>query len=348
MSFKGFRRESLFPALVLISVIMTACHETKTDLPDGLYARFDTSKGDILVELFPDKAPLTVMNFVGLAEGTLDFASKKGPFYDNLTFHRVVEDFVIQGGDPEGTGRGGPGYQFFNETSPDLVFDVPGYLAMANAGPDTNGSQFFITRVPAENLNGNYSIFGKVIEGQDVVEATEQGDIMKKVSILRVGSKASAYKASAADFKKIEKDIAESRAAAETQAKEKVIKEITSRWPNAVMDEETGIFSVIRTEGTGASPKPGAKVTVHYTGTFLDNTQFDSSRDRDKPFDFLVGNRQVIPGWDFSLLRMKKGERRIIIIPPEMGYGKRGYPPVIPANSWLVFDVELLDFKDPK
>ncbi len=346
MSFTGFRQKSLFPALALILIIMTACNGNKTDLPDGLYADFSTSRGDIIVELFPDKAPLTVTNFVGLAEGTLDFANKNGAFYDGLTFHRVIDDFMIQGGDPEGTGRGGPGYRFADETDNGLVFDEPGYLAMANAGPDTNGSQFFITRVPTDWLNGKHTIFGKVVEGQDVVEAMEQGDKIKSLKILRVGSEASAYKASSTTFRELDSAITARKKAAEEEAQKVVLNTIASRWPNAVQDEETGIFSVIRSEGTGAKPSPGANITVHYTGTFMDTKQFDSSRDRGEPFSFILGGRQVIPGWDYIFQQMKKGERRIIILPPEMAYGKQGYPPVIPPNSWLVFDVELLDFQD--
>ncbi len=346
MSLTSFRQRSLFPALALIFIVMTACNGNKTELPDGLYADFSTTRGDIIVELFPDKAPLTVTNFVGLAEGTLDFANKKGSFYDGLVFHRVIEDFMIQGGDPEGTGRGGPGYRFADETDNGLVFDVPGYLAMANAGPDTNGSQFFITHVPTDWLNGKHTIFGKVAEGMDVVNSIQQGDKIKSVKILRIGSEASSYKASTTSFKELEASVEARNKAAAEEAQKAVMDSIASRWPDAVQDEETGIFSVIRTEGTGPTPSPGAKVSAHYTGTFMDTTQFDSSRDRGQPLEFFVGRRQVIAGWDYIFQQMKKGERRIIIIPPEMAYGKMGYPPVIPPDSWLVFDVELLDFQD--
>ena len=344
MSLSSYRRGLLLSALALIFAIMTtSCNENKPNLEDGLYADFETDRGDIIVELYPDKAPLTVMNFVGLAEGDFDFANKKGHFYDGLSFHRVIPDFMIQGGDPKGNGTGGPGYKFPDETDNGLVFDKPGKLAMANSGPDTNGSQFFITHVPTEWLNGKHTIFGEVVQGQDVVDAVEQGDTLKKLTIIRVGAEANAYEADSEAFKEIEKGVAERRAAAEADRDKAIMNEIANRWPNAVRDDETGIYYEIKTEGTGSKPAQGTKITVHYTGTLMDGTKFDSSRDRDEPFQFNVGAGQVIPGWDISLMDMKKGERRIIILPPEMAYGSRGIGP-IPPDSWLVFDVELLDF----
>jgi len=344
MSLSRYSRSITITALALIFAIMTtSCNENTPDLKDGLYADFETNRGNIIVELYPDKAPLTVMNFVGLAEGSLDFSNRKGHFYDGLTFHRVIEDFMIQGGDPQGTGSGGPGYKFPDETGNGLVFDKPGILAMANSGPDTNGSQFFITHVPTDWLNGKHTIFGSVVQGMDIVNATEQGDTIKKLKILRIGSEANAFKADSAAFKEIEKGLTARRSAAEADKDKAIMNDIASRWPDAVRDEDTGIYYVIRTEGTGSKPAKGIKITVHYTGTLMDGTQFDSSRDRNEPFQFNVGGGQVIPGWDVSLMDMKKGERRIIILPPDMAYGSRGIGPIAP-DSWLVFDVELLDF----
>ena len=138
-----------------------------------LTATFDTSRGPIKIELYPDKAPLTVANFVNLA--------KRG-FYDGLSFHRAIADFMIQGGCPEGSGRGGPGYRFEDETT-NGVRHERGVLSMANAGPNTNGSQFFITHVPTPWLDGKHTVFGKVTEGLDVVDAVKQGDLITKVTI---------------------------------------------------------------------------------------------------------------------------------------------------------------------
>ena len=344
MSHSGIRHGIMIPSLALIFAIMTtSCNETGPVLKDGLYADFTTTKGTIIVELYPDKAPLTVMNFVGLAEGDLDFADRKGPFYNGITFHRVIENFMIQGGDPQGTGSGGPGYKFPDETDNGLVFDKPGILAMANSGPDTNGSQFFITHVPTPHLNGKHTIFGQVVDSQDIVDAIEQGDKIEKLTIIRVGTEATGYKADSEAFKEIENGVITRRAAAEGDKDKAIMNDIANRWPDAVRDEETGIYYVIRTEGTGSKPAARTKITVHYTGTLMDGTEFDSSRTRNEPFQFNVGSGQVIPGWDVSLMDMKKGERRVIILPPDMAYGSRGIGP-IPPDSWLVFDVELLDF----
>ncbi|MRR14901.1 MAG: peptidylprolyl isomerase [Deltaproteobacteria bacterium] len=167
----------------------------KPPLPDGLYAKVITSKGDILIRLEFEKTPLTVINFVGLAEGTKDSNRGKGVrFYDGLTFHRVIPNFMIQGGDPAGRGSGGPGYNFPDEIDPTLRHDGPGILSMANAGPGTNGSQFFITHNSTPWLDGKHTVFGRVVEGQNVVDAIRRGDTIKTIDIIRIGRKAAAFK----------------------------------------------------------------------------------------------------------------------------------------------------------
>ena len=262
MHLLGHRGLALFLALIILTV--TSCTENDIGLKDGLYAEIVSEKGTIVVQLFPNEAPLTVMNFVGLVEGELDFANRKGAFYNGLTFHRVIEEFMIQGGDPEGNGTGGPGYTFLDETDNGLVFDSPGILAMANAGPDTNGSQFFITHVPTGHLNGMHTIFGKVVKGQNIVDSIEKDDVIKKIRILRVGSEASEYKASPSAFKEIEEVLTVKRNAAKEERNKAVLNKIASSWPNAVRDNRTGIFKEMKTEGTGDKPAAGTKVSVHY------------------------------------------------------------------------------------
>lgn len=320
---------------------------TQPKLKDGLYAKFDTEKGEIICLLEFEKTPLTVTNFVGLAEGTKDLgggAKAQGDnFYDGLKFHRVIDSFMVQGGCPLGTGTGGPGYTFPDEIDPSLTHSGPGILSMANAGPGTNGSQFFITHVPTPWLDGKHTVFGHVISGMDVVNKIEQNDLISSVEIIRVGEKAEAFKADQAafdalhnDFEKIQKE----KALAALEEEQTLIKK---QWPDAV-STPTGLRYVVVAEGEGDTPEKGAQVTVHYTGKLLNGKKFDSSYDRGQPIDFPVGKGQVIKGWEEALLGMKKGEKRVLIIPPDLGYGPSGRGP-IPPNAYMIFDVELVDFK---
>ena len=313
-------------------------------LTEGLYAKFITSKGDIIARLEYEKTPLTVANFVGLAEGTKDSNRGKGVrFYDGLTFHRVIANFMIQGGCPLGNGTGGPGYTFPDEIDPTLKHDSPGVLSMANAGPGTNGSQFFITHVPTPWLDGKHTVFGHVVSGQDVANAIKKGDTIKTVEIIRIGDKAKAFKADQAAFDAL---LADRRTKAEKASQEKIKAEnelIAKKWPNAKITP-SGLRYVVIKEGEGKKPERGAMITTNYTGTLLDGKKFDSSVDRGKPFVFRVGTGRVIKGWDEAFLDMKKGEKRILILPPDLAYGERGIDKVIPPNSTLIFEVELLDF----
>jgi cyclophilin family peptidyl-prolyl cis-trans isomerase len=185
-------------ALLLALATRLGAASTPTPLPDGLYAEIGTPRGTITCELFFAKAPLTVASFVGLAEGTLGPAPRK-PFFDGLTFHRVVPDFVIQGGDPLGTGKGGPGYSFPDEFVPGLRHDAAGTLSMANEGPDTHGSQFFLTLRETNRLNYLHSVFGRVVRGLEVLPRVQQGDAMT-VKIRRVGKAAQAFRADESAF----------------------------------------------------------------------------------------------------------------------------------------------------
>ncbi len=314
----------------------------KSKLKDGIYAVIHTDKGDIVLELEYKKCPMTVCNFIGLADGTLNMADKGEPFYDGLNFHRVIKDFMIQGGCPKGDGTGGPGYRFPDEFDPELKHDGPGVLSMANAGPGTNGSQFFITHVATPWLDGKHTVFGHVIEGQDVVNSIEQYDKIDSVEIIRIGTDAESFDTSGEAFATYVENVEKKEKEALKEARAKVEHEIENRYPNAEITH-TGLRYIIEKKGTGTeSPKMGQPVKVHYQGQLLNGKVFDSSLIRKEPAVFNVG--QVIEGWNEALVTMKRGEKRTLIIPPELGYGEYGYPGVIPPNSFLIFDVELLDF----
>lgn len=304
----------------------------------GIYATIETPKGKIVAELHYDKTPLTVANFIGLATGEIENTAKgKGePYYDGLKFHRVIADFMVQGGDPTGTGAGGPGYQFDDEFHKDLKHTGPGKLSMANAGPGTNGSQFFITHVATDWLDNKHSIFGEVIEGQDVVDAIEQGDTMDKVTITRVGEMAESFDAAAVFAGVMEaklKAVEEKR-----QAEADALKDLTQ----GMKRTDSGLYYKILKEGSGAKPTKGQLVSVHYTGKLKNGKVFDSSHYRNEPIQFPVGVGQVIPGWDEGIMLLEEGTRAKLVIPSDLGYGARGAGGVIPPNATLIFEVDLV------
>lgn len=307
---------------------------------DGMYAKFETSKGTIYTNLEFKKTPMTVANFVGLAEGSIKNTAKAEgvPYYDGLKFHRVIPNFMIQGGCPLGTGTGDPGYKFGDEFDETLKHTGPGILSMANAGPGTNGSQFFITHVKTDWLDGKHTVFGHVIDGMDVVNKIVGNDTLTHLTILRKGKEAEAFDAP----KVFEFEKANVGAKAEAKAKaeqEKMDKTLNETYGNAAKTA-SGLRYVIEKEGTGKMPLATDQVTVHYTGYLLNGTKFDSSVDRGQPATF--GLNQVIRGWTEGLQLMKEGGKTKFIIPSELGYGANGAGGVIPPNSWLVFDVELI------
>jgi peptidylprolyl isomerase len=295
--------------------------------------------GIIIAELFYKQTPLTVTNFVGLAEGTLDAANGK-PFYDGLKFHRVIPDFMIQGGDPLGTGSGGPGYRFADEIVPELKHTGPGVLSMANAGPGTNGSQFFITHVATPWLDGKHTVFGKTVDGQDVVDAIEQGHRIRSIRIVRNGADAKAFTATQADFDKLNAGIADKSRAALEKERAAVLKTIEEKFPGYDKTPD-GIYYKISKEGSGAAVSKGQKLTMKYKGYLLDGRVFDDS-DMHAPIEFAAGGGQLIPGFDKMAMAMKAGEKRTIVIPPELAYGSAGAQGVIPGNAYIAFDLELL------
>jgi FKBP-type peptidyl-prolyl cis-trans isomerase len=310
-------------------------------MQDGIYAKFTTEKGEILIKLTHDKTPGTVGNFVALAEGNLEnSAQPQGtPYYDGLTFHRVIPDFMIQGGDPNGTGSGGPGYNFDDEFHPDLKHDVPGVLSMANAGKGTNGSQFFITHVPTPWLDNNHTVFGHVVEGQNIVDLIAQGDTMMKVEIIREGEEAKKWNA-VEQFRLFTGAKAEREAAA-LKSQEELLTSISEGFETT----ESGLRFQIIQKGDGVKAEKGNQVAVHYKGMFADGTEFDNSYKRGNPIEFPVGMGNVIAGWDEGIQLLKVGDKARFVIPSNLAYGESGAGGVIPPNATLVFDVELMNVK---
>ena len=310
-------------------------------MQDGLYAKFTTSKGEILVSLEYQKTPGTVGNFVALAQGNLENAVKKQgqPYYNGLNFHRVIPDFMIQGGCPQGTGTGNPGYKFDDEFHPELKHNQSGILSMANAGPGTNGSQFFITHVPTPWLDGKHTVFGKTIEGQSVVDSIAQGDSLDSLEILAVGAEAEKFNAIEA-FRTFEgsraKRIEEEKAAIEAQIE---------KLANGFNKTESGLRYQILQPGEGKKAQKNDLVSVHYKGQLADGTVFDSSYKRNDPIEFTLGVGQVIAGWDEGIALLHVGEKARFVIPSTLAYGSQGAGGVIPPNANLIFDVELVAIK---
>ena len=309
-------------------------------MDNGIYAKFTTPKGEILVNLEYEKTPGTVGNFVALAEGNLENSAKPQgtPYYNGLKFHRVIPDFMIQGGCPLGTGTGNPGYKFDDEFRSDLKHDRPGILSMANAGPGTNGSQFFITHVPTPWLDNKHTVFGSVIEGQDVVDAVAQSDTME-IEIIRVGDEAQNWNAVEA-FRTFEGSRAQ-REAEEKKRQEDLLNEVAAGFDKT----ESGLRYKILQKGEGKKATKGSMVSVHYKGQLLDGTVFDSSYKRRQPIDFNLGTGQVISGWDEGIQLLQVGDKARFVIPSNLAYGQRGAGGVIPPNATLIFDVELMNVK---
>jgi cyclophilin family peptidyl-prolyl cis-trans isomerase len=362
---------------LLFAATLYSCSDAHKNLKDGLYAEIKTNKGTILLQLETEKAPITVANFVSLAEGTNPYVTnetlKKKPFYDGLLFHRVIADFMIQGGDPDGNGSGGAGYNFKDEFCSDLKFDKGGILAMANSGPTTNSSQFFITHVATPWLDGKHTIFGNVIEnGMEVVNKIQQNDKIETIKIIRKGEDAKKFDAIKifSDYfsHKEENDKKQALIDAENQRinAEKYKQVETEKAAELIALKATatklpsGLLMKLVTKGTGKKPANGQNVFVHYAG-FLENGKlFDSSIetvaqkfgkfDQNRadahqytPLPCVAGNYQFIPGFNEGVSKMNFGDKAILFIPSNLGYGEAGAGDAIPPNANIIFEVELLE-----
>ena len=307
---------------------------------DGIYANIKTKKGNIKIKLEYIKAPITVANFVNLAEGKIKNSSKYNgsPFYDGLIFHRVINDFMIQGGCPEGKGTGGPGFKFDDEFHEDLKHDKPGTLSMANSGPNTNGSQFFITHNATNWLDGKHSVFGYVVSGQEIVDQIQNNDKIQSISIEKIGKLAIKW-----DSVKVFDDYFKNKEIEKDKIKKLELDKIISI-TKGMEKTKSGLFHLIENKGNNDFPSIGSTVSVHYTGKLVDGTIFDSSYQRNNPISFVLGKGQVIEGWDEGLLKMAKGGSGKFVIPSNLAYGENGAGGIIPPNSTLIFDLELIDF----
>jgi cyclophilin family peptidyl-prolyl cis-trans isomerase len=341
--------QTKFLAIAIFTLSLVSCGEY-ADLKDGIYAVFMTNKGEVVVNLHYKKKPITVGNFVALAEGIhpqVDEKYKGKPFYEGLTFHRVIDNFMIQGGDPLGNGQGGPGYKFTDEFDDSLTHDK-GVISMANSGPNTNGSQFFITVAPTKHLDGKHSIFGKVVIGQNVADSIAKVEtananrpkeevIIEKLKIVRKGKDAKQFD----PVEAYKNGIAEIEA--ENEARRKAFEaRLDEMMANMTKTDSGLMYRITESNPEGESPENANTVRVHYAGYLTDGTKFDSSFDRNTPISFKLGTGQVIPGWDEGISLLKTGEKAELLIPPNLAYGSRQRGP-IPANSSLYFEVKLVE-----
>lgn len=368
--------KKIFIGLSALILVLSACKSGKyADLGDGIFADIQTTKGDVVVKLYEGATPVTVANFVSLAEGNSPYVEerfKDKKYYDGLKFHRVIKDFMLQGGCPDGTGRGNPGYKFKDEFVDSLKHTKKGLLSMANSGPKTNGSQFFITHKATPWLDGKHTVFGEVVKGLEIVDSIanvktvpqdkpEEDVIMNKVEIIRNGKVARKFDAveiMANYFTEAEEAIA-----AMKKMKEDLMFEFQSQI-NEAKTTDSGLKIYSLKEGNGENPKIGKKVLVNYAGWLMaDGELFDTNmieiagkfeqvnpgrRDQGmyRPTPMLYSpEAPLFPGFREGLLTMKVGDKVRIFLPPHLGTGDRDYGP-IPGGSTLVFDVEITGLAD--
>ncbi len=360
--------------VLFVVIIMSSCKSSSyQNLEEGLYADIQTDKGNILLELEYKYTPITVANFVSLAEGNNVYVSENyrgKPFYDGLKFHRVVKNFMIQGGDPKNNGRGGPGYQFENEhpmkndSTEMFIFDKAGVLAMANGGRNTNGSQFFITHIEYPSLNGNYTIFGQVVTRQEVVDSIVKDDVMNTIKIIRVGKEAKKFKAAQIFgnyFKKLEEE-AKIKLEKLQKAKQEFLKKVVENKTKA-KEFPSGLKMFITEEGSGVKPKRGVKVRINYAVFFTEGsliaTSYKDKAEKFNKFDQRIENTgtynpfsmiynetaTLVPGFREAMLNMNYGDKAMLFVPAHLAYGSQGKSG-IPPNTDLIFEMEIVDESD--
>ena len=359
-------------AFLILTLSFTSCESKKhNNLEDGLYADINTDRGNILLKLEYENTPITVANFVSLAEGTNTYVEEKYKekrFFDGLKFHRVVDDFMIQSGDPRGNGSGNPGYKFEDEFTMDdngellLTHKSAGVLSMANSGPDTNGSQFFITHKETSFLDGKHTVFGHLIQGQAVVDSIKQDDLINKIEIIRVGNDAEDFHAQEV-FNSYFSEIEERKKIQQEKmnvVKAELLKMIEDNKEN-IVTLPSGLKYIKLKKGDGEKPEIGSKVSVYYAGYFTTGDLFDTNvieiaKLYDKydhrresgggynpiPMDYSP-DASLIAGFKEGLQQMGIGDKVLLIIPSHLAYGDQGSRGVIPPNSDLLFELEIVD-----
>ena len=353
-----------------VSFLFISCKDKYPELPNGLYAEFVTNHGTFVAKLYNDATPLTASNFVNLANGTnslVDSAYAGKPYYDNLIFHRVIKDFMIQGGDPNRDGTGNPGYRFPDEFVDSLKHDRKGLLSMANSGPKTNGSQFFITLKETPWLDGKHTIFGEIVIGQEIVDSIgsvptqKPGDmpidevVMEKVSIINKGN--ISVVDFAAEMERLEAEREERRKKLERLAIDKAVEFVNMK--SEAETFESGLQMFFTNKGDGPKPKEGEDLWIDYAGYFTNGQLFNTSlaevaeayeqldenrlaRGQYAPIRTNTNDSRLIQGFREALQNMQIGDKATIFIPSHLGYGEQGNRPYIEPNTDLIFELEMM------
>jgi len=341
------------PFFIAAILLIAACKPAKyADLDKGLYADIETNKGDILCKLYFEDTPLTIANFVSLAEGTNPNVSdslKGAKFYDGLTFHRVMKNFMVQGVDPLANGTGGPGYKFEDEFPTDSLGMLKyahkgaGVLSMANGGPASNGSQFFITHRDTPWLDYKHTVFGKVTYGQSVVDSIEKGDVINHIRFIRIGHKATGFDAA----KVFTKELKNSKLMKQKRIDDARIKFVedskifqAAQGIDKATKTDSGLQVLTLKKGRGKKFSETKKTTINYTISLADGKQIQTTVGR-APFVFTLSKQPMIAGVKEALLKMRQGGKARLFIPYYLGYGENAYGP-FPGKSDIVFELEII------
>lgn len=356
--------------LALFALTLSSCKTKYPNLEKGLYAEFVTNKGIFVAKFYNDATPLTVSNFIELAEGThplVDSIYQGKPYYNGLTFHRVIKDFMIQGGDPKGDGTGNPGYAFPDEIVDTLTHKGKGILSMANSGPATNGSQFFITLKETPWLDGKHTVFGEIVLGQEVVDSigsvitTKPDDkpetpiIIEQVNIINKGVTAPSFTAEMDKIEKVKKEKEERIAKVSEATKAEL-----ERMMGEAQEYPSGLKIYWNHKGKAMKPAEGSQIQMNYVGYFMDGKLFDTSileiaekyetvdaqrlaKGQYGPMPSVYSKEaRLIPGFKEGMLEMSFGDKATLFVPSHLAYGEQGAGSIIPPNTDLVFELEIM------